>query len=353
MGKETLINATIERIRAQAKKDKLSPDFRRRLENIFGDETDAVIEEIKSGEITENVKLFAFNTLLDFQPVALSEMPQYYLDLPNGRTLYMLKTFTIKQFDIARREGIWRIKGIGGHPKDAKTKADGVRRLMYLSALFALTGAGADEIKNWILGRDETFSDKTWDAVLKLFGLSRFVKFNMDRYGLTDTLFKLASVPLEIIENPYKDAKAFINAYKKGEIEDFKIKDLSTWKSIPFFGKQYHFWFGRGKSAELFYGAEKRVKDKLEKSIRKELDEQGVKIGTFGREIFGKELSNEQYLKLQDTAADIMQANITNIINQKYYRFLSKKGKAELLKKEISKSKSTARGVMEKLIIVK
>lgn len=107
-----------------------------------------------------------------------------------------------------------------------------------------------------------------------------------------------------------------------------------------------------GRPAEIYYGAERRVKNKLEENVRKELDELDVKIGAFSRKIYDTEMNDKQYLKFQDTAAGIMQSSITNIINQKIYNILSNKGKAELLGKEISKSKSTARRVMGKLMLI-
>ena len=63
------------------------------------------MKEFADGKITDNTKLVLFNKLLDFQPVAKSEMPQVYLENPNGRIFYMLKSFTLKQFDIFSKRG--------------------------------------------------------------------------------------------------------------------------------------------------------------------------------------------------------------------------------------------------------
>jgi len=104
IGKEALINSEYGRIIKLAKTKKGQAKLRKELEPTFGKETEALISDLKSETISENVKLHLFNTVADFQPIALTEMPQKYLTGGNGRLFYMLKTFTLKQFDIYRRE---------------------------------------------------------------------------------------------------------------------------------------------------------------------------------------------------------------------------------------------------------
>ena len=269
LGKETLINSVVDRIQNQAKKDKIDPYFRRKLEKVFGNETDKVIEELKSGEMTENVKLLAFNTLLDFQPVALSEMPKFYVDSPNARPTYMLKTFTIKQFDIFNREVIREMKAA----KTPAEKSKAIGRAVRLIGVFVLANATSDEIKNWILGRDETFSDKVWDNVLRLLGLSRFIVYNTGRHGLADTIWRTISPPLNIIEKPFNDTRRLVKAWENEKLGEFKIKDIETWRIIPFFGQQYHYWFGRGEEPREKYNYQIKIDEALETGDTKRLNE--------------------------------------------------------------------------------
>ena len=65
--------------------------------NITKEKQQEVIQQLKDGKSTEDVDFLMFSTLLDYQPVTLSNMPVKYLEMPNGRVLYTLKTFTIKQ----------------------------------------------------------------------------------------------------------------------------------------------------------------------------------------------------------------------------------------------------------------
>src|SRR3569623_1854087 len=61
----------------------------------------------KATVLTDSVR---FSELSDLQPVSKMEVPQAYLESPNGRVIYMLKTFMLKQFDLARNIGFNQIK---------------------------------------------------------------------------------------------------------------------------------------------------------------------------------------------------------------------------------------------------
>lgn len=244
IGKETLINALNAKYRAQAKSG--SSGFKNEMKRIFGEHSDKVINDFKEGKITDSVKYVLFSRVLDFQPVALSEMPKAYLDSPKGRLFYMLKTFTIKQLDVFRSECLHVIR-MGVKNKDFKMVAEGVGKLMYLTILFSLANAGADEIKDWIFGRKTTLADKVADNIARLFALSRYFSWTVRREGPGSALVKLISPPLEIIEAPAADV---FNAFKKdGKPFMVKLKNAESWKLVPFVGK--HWYWKIGKGAEI------------------------------------------------------------------------------------------------------
>ncbi len=111
-------------------------DFKR----IYGEEYDSFINDLKNRKLSENVRLFMYNTLLNFQPVALSEMPEWLFNHHGWRTVYMLKTFTIKQFDVFRREAVDKML----YAKDKREFIEGFGNLV--RQLDQLKQAGADEI---------------------------------------------------------------------------------------------------------------------------------------------------------------------------------------------------------------
>ena len=107
LGKETFINAAFKNAKPQlVKTEKGLAKFKKKIGNTYGKETDALIADLDAGIMSDKVKFYLFNQLSDVQPVTLSEFPQAYLDNPNHRILYMLKSFTLKQLDLVRREVI-------------------------------------------------------------------------------------------------------------------------------------------------------------------------------------------------------------------------------------------------------
>jgi len=228
IGKEALINSTISKARSMAKSPKRVVKLRKELEPVFEGETDALIRDLAEGKTTENVKLYAFNTLADFQPIALSEMTQKYLTAGNGRIFYMLKTFQLKQFDVFRREAFQKIKQKG-------TRAEGIKNLVKLASIFAAANASADVIKDLILNRPIDLNDKVTDNILRLFGISKWVTWKAREEGVGSALLKQILPPMKVIDAVTKDITT------AGD-----DKGLESVNSIPVGGKLYYWWFGKG-----------------------------------------------------------------------------------------------------------
>jgi hypothetical protein len=251
LGKETLINATIAKLQAQAKRN--DPALVRKLNIMLTGNVKETIEDLKEGRIEENVKLVAFNTLLDFQPVDQMEMPQTYLAHPGGRVFYMLKTYTIKMFDVFRREAFAKIK--------EGNIVEGIGNLTRLSAIMVLCNASADEIKDFIAGRDRKLTDRIVDNILRLFGFSRYVLWQFRTQPVQYSLYKMVAPPLDFVEMPARDMKHILSSYKKnkdielglerGKPEDFNFWQMESWKQIPFGGANFYWWFGGGHEKVL------------------------------------------------------------------------------------------------------
>jgi hypothetical protein len=230
IGKETLINSALKRYRSQAKKP--TAEFRSALEMIFGEETDSVIEDLRSRTNSENVKLLLFNELLDLQPVALSEMPEAYLRMGNGRVFYMLKTFTIKQFDVYRNEIF----------NDMKTNpVRSLKNLTRLLTFFVMMNAGADFLKDLLLNRETEWDEAMVNNIARVFGLSKYNVYTARREGVGTAAFKTIAPPFKLIDSVYKDSA---KAIESGEMD---VDDLESVASVPVVGKFYYWWFGAGE----------------------------------------------------------------------------------------------------------
>lgn len=246
-GKEALINSAFEKYSNMAKK---SPDkLREKIKGIFENETDSVIEDLINGNVSDNVKILLANRVLDFQPAALSEMPEAYLQMKNGRIFYFLKSYTLKQFDVYRNE-IFEEIGSG----DKASVIQGMKNLYRISLLFTITGIGADALKDFILGRKTDFSDRFTDNLLRLAGVSKWVVWKARTEGI-------ATASAKQILPPFK----FLDALTKDVFSKNDGRGLETVSSIPFLGKMYYWHYGKGtgKRADLWDLRFKRQKDML------------------------------------------------------------------------------------------
>lgn len=170
LGKETFVNAHFRQIKKLLNNPKFAAQERMRLRNkwnpVFGAETDQMINDLANGRFTDNVQVYLFDSLSQVQPISLSEMPKAYLDHPNGRLFYMLRSFTIKQLDLMRRDILDNLaKG------DAPTA---FRNLTSLGTTFVLANGSADMLKDFMTGKEIEMEDTIVDNIWKLSGINRY-----------------------------------------------------------------------------------------------------------------------------------------------------------------------------------
>jgi len=237
IGKETLVNSVIARLRSQAKNP--NAKFMKEIGDVFGKDSAQIITDLKTGAMTENIKYLGFNKLLDFQPVALSEVPEQYLKGGNGRIFYMLKTWTLKAIDVYRNEAFQLMKS-------RKTLGRGIENLIKLSFAMAASNIAADELKDLILGRKTNFKDRVIDSVLKLVTFNRYKLRKAQEEGIGRAVLEGILPPTAFIDNIWTD----VNKVVTNTDESFKITDLKTFQSIPLVGKLYYWWFGKGSKSK-------------------------------------------------------------------------------------------------------
>lgn len=253
LGKTAAINGAIRKSMKQVAIDKNGKivnqrQFRKFLQEwqpIFENQTDDLINSLRTGNIDQNVKLLAWNKLSDLQPITLSEMPQKYLDVTNGRVWYMLRSFTLKQIDILRRDAISKIaKG---------NVAEGTTDLMRFAMMFTAANIGAAELKNLVKGRDVDIKDTVIDNLYKNFGMSEYIVNLTGRKGVQAALINLFAPP--ILTKPAGDLDEIIrNSESLGKAANSVSDDL------PIIGQLYHNWFGGG--IENFEDRQRRQKEK-------------------------------------------------------------------------------------------
>jgi hypothetical protein len=233
LGKTTYINTVLRKYRADAGKltdadaaamaegTKAKNEFYERIEKVFGDRTAEVIGTLRSGGIDWDVKLLLFNELSDIQPVSVAEMPERYARGGNMRVFYMLKSFTVRQLDFARREIFDDLRHKG-------TALRGLRRAAKLVFMLEVFGASSDLIKAIMTGREFDPEESLIDNLLQYAFMSQYTLNRMNREGWAQGWMQGWIPPMKTI-NDLTDA---------GE---------GDWvRSVPVGGELYYWWFGAG-----------------------------------------------------------------------------------------------------------
>jgi hypothetical protein len=196
----------------------------------------------------------------------MSEMPLKYLEMRNGRIFYTLKSFNIKALNNIYRESVhkWRTAESSGE------KAAALKNTGKLVLLLVMAGATADELKDFLLGKQRTsFSDNMHENLIKLTMMSRYSLDQGWSKGFFETFMKdILLPPTGFVDDPFKDIyKTF-----KGE------PDLKTVQNLPW-GKVAYSWLSPVAEDKNYSVLKKRLTDRfvskgtMDSSIRKDMNE--------------------------------------------------------------------------------
>ena len=247
-GKQTIINAALIKAQRQSRSTKGVEKLKEKWGTVFGDDMSTVIDDLKAGNMTDNVKLLMWNELSDVQPVSLSEMPKKYLDNPNGRLMYMLKSFTLKQVDVVRRDIVQEAA-----KKGAGNKARAAGRMLKLATFLGSTNMATGVVKDMLLGKDvdvDEIPERMVWGYLGVYGMSKWGSSKLLEDG------KLVDRAADMVTPAAPLLDAAGGAVKEvGEDDPDFSKQL---KSVPLVGPMMYYWFLGG--AEKYN--EKKRKEK-------------------------------------------------------------------------------------------
>jgi len=185
----------------------------------FFENPEEILQKIQLGNKRDkDVLTVLFTELSDFQPISLSQQSEVYLGSANARMFFALKTFTLRTTSAAIREGLVEIKK--GGPKDI---ARGAMKITAILALYAAAGAGTDELKDLITGKESGFKDNTIDNLMQLFFISKYtVEQGMQRDQLLQGLLEDLIPPVRYADQLIGDINGLVSSEK-----DFEFKSLS------------------------------------------------------------------------------------------------------------------------------
>ena len=232
--KEGNLNAAFAKAKnlVKDKRSKAYQDFAKEQAKYFGPETKKLIDAIKRGDAKDqNVKLYLYEQLAKTQPISLSEMPEQYLKMQNGRAFYFLKSFGLKQLETTRRDVLRKLAS--GNREEVK---EGMKQGIRLAGYFGGGITGTNLFKDWFLDRDPHAGEAAIDGILTLFGLSRYAaqKFASKQTTRREQALVDIWLPPKVTE-----ATEMIASTLQGD----PSWDLME-KHIPIVGKIFSEWFG-------------------------------------------------------------------------------------------------------------
>lgn len=269
-GKSTFIQSTWNKRRKRALKwENGDPQLRKDIMKWTVDEymTDKIINDLRNWVFSEEVAMVMYMKLGNVQPLTKAQMPKAYLDNPRGRLFYQFKTFGIKQMDYVVQETKENLKWF----KNLSTTEKFLRVAQIANMVFTMTLFGLvwDELKDitmrrksnslilrWLFGENvgtEQVWDKTWDNILKLFGLSRYSIMQMKNgnwdKAISDIFLSLPA--MRTVDNIASDLhKAFKNDWS------INLRNPSFYQAIPVIWK-YRYW--------IYWGGQDKQQEALDK----------------------------------------------------------------------------------------
>jgi hypothetical protein len=243
LGKNTTMNAAWKKYKSQAQKD--APKLADDLEPVFGKErAEGMVRELQnsnpnSKDLPKGVEELIWYKFLDLSPATLGEMPRFYNESGNARILYMLKSFTVKQFDVFREAGFEDIRKAGeafekGNTQQAaKLAGRGMRNVVALGTVFAAANASTDVMKDLLYGRpikrDELFEDNIW----RLVGINRYLVQKGRREGPAKAFLEGLLPPTTVFDRAWQDISAIAGdkEYKGAMLQGTPL-DLIYWRYL-------------------------------------------------------------------------------------------------------------------------
>ena len=231
IGKEAFMQGSWNHWRNPKNKDA----FMKKFEPFLGKDLQATYDDLQAGKRSRDVMAVLIAELAGYQPITLSQQSKAYLEGGNLRVFYTLKTFTLRATSRIIMEATERFKKAsvefekGNKVEGTKLIAEGVRRATALLMLYAAAGAGAEELKDLLRGREVDFMDNVYDNILKLFFVSKYsASSGYQKDALVKTIMSDLLPPMRWMDNFVADVGAVV-----GDDKEFKFKSLQM---VPLVG---------------------------------------------------------------------------------------------------------------------
>ena len=256
LGKNAAINSAYTNATRMARSYKGRKRLTEELLPKWGRETTELVDDLKNGRMTELVKTYLFTRLSEMQPISRSEVPEMFLQMPNGRLFYQLTTWTIKQLELVRTK-LFRQMLHG----NAREKAVAAKETMRMIVLVGGANLTSEELKRFMSGKESSMEGLQEDEMMVGIGAKLLAHTFKNFVGDEDPMSGIASamevtIPtVDLIGKIGQDGIKYgqkVNEYQDAatDTEEFAEFRREFVDKIPLFGKIYAMWYLGG--AEKF-----------------------------------------------------------------------------------------------------
>jgi hypothetical protein len=244
LGKETFINSKFKDATQKLQTERGTAEFRQKWSRFYGEDTDQLIADLRNGNVTDTVKFHLFNELSGIQPVSLLEMPEAYLRSPNGRIFYALKSFTLKQYDLLRREVVQKARR--GEVAEATKFA--ARYAVFMSLANGTIQTIRDVLTGQITSGEEAvekFPDQLMWETLSALGFGRYITERyLERGDVVGFLQSQLTPAAPLVQAVGKEVADFFSANREFEVEPILRTTPVVGATVPLMALWYNWVFG-------------------------------------------------------------------------------------------------------------
>ena len=250
-GKRTLLEASTIKGKALASSPKGIEKLRKKYGEAYGDDFDSLVLGLKNGVDDDLTDLYRFHEISETQPVSMLELPEMYLKHPDGRILYALKSFALKQLTLLHNDVV----------KEARSgnKLGATKNALKYAAFVGIAGGTVDEAKDVMSGESfnvEDIPDNVLANIVGLFFVNKYSIGDIKKGDFSSFAGGLVTPPLSIPEAAIKD----IVRWNKGVPLDETLAPVNLLKVMPVVGNVIYNWVLGGKEKANEKNEKERIK---------------------------------------------------------------------------------------------
>lgn len=203
LGKETIMNSVVKTHTNAVRtgRGKLYDQFEDKWKRVYGEEDFQILKnDLMRGDITDMVKLHSYNVVSEGQPTSALQMPEVYSTNPNGRFMYALKSFGLRQLNRIYTDA--RELANKGKKKEAAMKVGAF-------ATFVIgAGASMDMMRDMMVGKAVDINDVPdyfAEGVLRQMFTSVYALEKASSGNVTDLIANAIAPPVTWVNDAGKD----------------------------------------------------------------------------------------------------------------------------------------------------